>query len=181
MADLEQMRAALRNGYTYDDIFTHHLRQGVEPPARPSLGEIWTGTLDAPGRDAVTKGAGPIGEVILGIATGGLVGAARGAISGLTGDAAEEVAATLSSRAAGLGVQPSTEGLRGAMSAGDLAVENAIGSGSVVGSKPVGAAGAAAATYYVAMKDPGKKMDLFPDTPAPSRPSGPEDTGQEEQ
>ena len=69
--------------------------------------------MSQPGRDAIEAGAGPIGEAIIGAASGGAAGLVRdipAAVAGTLKSVSGELAPGAASRAAALGVTTTNEG-----------------------------------------------------------------------
>ena len=55
MATFDQMIAAYKAGYTHDEIVDHHVANGMDAPAAPSLQSIWSGQAG----DWLAAGGGP--------------------------------------------------------------------------------------------------------------------------
>ena len=131
--------------------------------------------------DAINEGAGPIGEAILGAAAGGAVGVLKGAAEGIAKGVLTDVAGAQAnplSRAAQLGVETTTEGLAGAMTPLDLAVERGASTFNQVAGGKVVRATAVGEFVREQLNDDltgYNKSDVAKDTNAPRRPSGPED------
>ena len=91
-------------GHSYDEVLAHLADLGVNaPPRAADINDIFT----TPGRDAINEGAGPIGEALIGLASGGVAGLAKGALeSGVLSDVSGQLGA---GRAAQMGVTTSTD------------------------------------------------------------------------
>ena len=196
---VDAVNSAVNQGYSYADVVAYHADAGLPQPPQPSLDAIMSGnTSDAsqwsqpspfidtgvdPHVDAINEGAGPIGDALIlgaaGAAVGVVAGAAEGIGEGVLSDIAGAQINPLS-RAAQMGVETTTEGLLGRMTPAGLAAERAAAVADTVAAKakiPL-AAGAAAVTMTgnrtLSLDD-----DLFKGTPAPRRPRGPENSGNE--
>lgn len=142
---------ALGEGHDWNDISDAANAAGADVQ-RPSIGDLWYGPptgreyygqVRDQANDAINEGAGPIGEAVIGLASGSVIGAIRGAIgTGVLSDVAGAQANPIRSL-----VQTSTEELQGAMTPLDLATERGLQTVQrIVGNRWVrrGAAGYAA-------------------------------------
>lgn len=151
---------ALQSGHSWDEVSGHLQDNAPDAPQvqQPSIGEVWYGlpTMERPspgefplGRnDQINSGAGPVGEALLGLASGSVTGIVRGMVAGAGGAVAEDAAQVVSARAAQMGVAPSTAGLSGTQSEMDFALRDFV---APLGNKWVRrglAAQAFANTYY---------------------------------
>ena len=122
---------ALGVGHDWNDISDAANAAGADVQ-RPSIGDLWYGPPTGreyygqardQANDAINEGAGPIGEAVIGLASGSVVGAIRGAIgTGVLSDVAGAQAHPIRSL-----VQTSTEELSGRKSELDFAVEDIMG------------------------------------------------------
>ena len=102
---MDPVKQAIAAGYTWKQIADYHEANGMDPPPRASLSDIYSPPdLNRPGRDAINEGAGPIGEAAIGLAAGGVVAGVRAAASAMGGAIADDAAAAVSSRASQMGV-----------------------------------------------------------------------------
>ena len=141
-ATVDQINSAVNQGYNYADVVAYHADNGLPSPPQPSLDAIMAGnTSDA--STWVSQGSDPtkldtaeqVAPLINQIAESGFgIGAVEG----------------VGMRAARLGVETTTEGLTGAMTPVDLAVERAASTvGDVAAKAKISLAiGAAAEAAY---------------------------------
>lgn len=117
---------AMGAGHDWNDISDAANAAGADVQ-RPSIGDLWYGpptgreyygAVRDQANEAISEGAGPVGEALIGLATGSVVGAIRGAIgTGVLSDVAGAQANPIRAL-----VQTSTEELTPRMAPIDLAV-----------------------------------------------------------
>lgn len=123
---------ALGAGHDWNDISDAANANGADVQ-RPSIGDLWYGPptgreyygqVRDQANDAINEGAGPIGEAIIGLASGSAVGAIRGAIgTGVLSDVAGAQANPVS-RIAQMGVKTDLSELSGRKTELDFAAED---------------------------------------------------------
>lgn len=144
MATFDQMIAAYKAGYTHDEIVDHHVANGMDAPAAPSLQSIWSGqaggqnelSLDTP--EAARTQIDQLANSGLGV----------GAVEGAVGNTVRSL------------VQTGTEELTPYMSEADLAVQEVGGVIKDALTAPGVKTGAAIGAGY---------GTLFPSSPTPDQ------------
>ena len=164
---VDQVNSAINQGYSYDDVAAFHADNNLPQPPQPSLDAIMSGnTSDASQWSQPEPGGGNdptrldtnVRTQIDQIAESGF---GVGAIEGV------------GMRAAQLGVETTTEGLAGAMTPVDLAVERAAGTvGTIAAKAKIPLAAAAAAEAMGGNMWNNRRVDMGSTTAR--RPAGPE-------